>query len=92
METTDQASERNMTVADWMLTLLLTAIPVVNLVMLSVWAFGSSKQNPRKTWAKASLLWLITAICLTVILLLVFGTAIREMMHSAPDFIETPGY
>jgi|GEM_PF-702959 len=92
METTDPVSERKMTVADWMLTLLLAAIPVVNLVMLSVWAFGSSRQNPRKAWAKASLLWLITALCITLILLLVFGTAIREMMQSAPDFIETPGY
>ena len=41
---------------DWMLTMLLLVIPIVNIVMLFVWAFGSNTNPSKSNWAKASLL------------------------------------
>lgn len=57
----------------WMLTLFLMMIPIVNIIMLFVWAFGNS--NPSKAnYAKAALLW--AAIGLVIyILIAVLGLA-----------------
>ncbi|MDR1613888.1 MAG: hypothetical protein LBT97_14095 [Planctomycetota bacterium] len=58
-------------VGEWMLTLLVTAIPLIGFIMLFVWAFGDGNPN-RKNWARASLLW--TAIFLGLIIAIaIFG-------------------
>lgn len=54
METTQA---QVMSVKDWMITILVAAIPVVGLVMLFVWAFSSGENPTRSNWAKASLIW-----------------------------------
>lgn len=48
-----------MTVGDWMVTLLVLAIPILNIIMYLVWAFGSSGNVNRKTFCQASLLWVV---------------------------------
>jgi len=58
---------RPMRVADWMLTILVLAIPVVNLVMYLVWAFGGSGNVNRKTFCQASLLWFAIVLGLVVL-------------------------
>lgn len=45
------------TVGQWMLTLLLTFIPLVNIVALLIWAFSSSTHPEKSNWAKATLIW-----------------------------------
>tara|TARA_Y100001970_G_C13411862_1_gene452331 strand:+ start:168 stop:389 length:222 start_codon:yes stop_codon:yes gene_type:complete len=49
--------KKDVSLGDWLLVYVIMCIPLVNIVMLFVWAFGSgpvSKQN----WAKASLIWM----------------------------------
>ncbi|MDD3435445.1 MAG: hypothetical protein PHN91_02030 [Patescibacteria group bacterium] len=56
-----------LTFKDWMITLLVASIPVVNLVMFFIWAF-SKEENPSKSnWAKANLAWTAIGIILTII-------------------------
>jgi hypothetical protein len=44
------------TVKEWMLMMLIMIIPIVNIIMMFVWAFGEG--NPTKqNYFKASLLW-----------------------------------
>jgi hypothetical protein len=67
---------RPMTVGDWMLTILVLAIPLVNLVMYLVWAFGSSGNVNRRTYCQAVLAWF--AILLGVGLVLgLFSSVVR---------------
>lgn len=47
------------TFGNWMLTLFLTFIPVVNIIMLLIWAFSSSTPASKSNWAKAALLWMV---------------------------------
>lgn len=54
---------------EWFLTIFLTAIPLVGLVLLFVWAFGSTTNPSKANWAKASLAWAAIGI---VIYLIVF--------------------
>ena len=48
-----------MTVGDWLITILITAIPIVGLVMLFVWAFGDNQNQSKANWAKANLIWML---------------------------------
>ncbi|WP_240636824.1 hypothetical protein [Paenibacillus silvae] len=58
----------------WMLTLFLLMIPLVNLIMLFVWAFGGS--NPSKAnFAKASLMWGLIVIVFYILLIALGLTA-----------------
>lgn len=37
-----------MSVKDWVITILLTMIPLVGLIMLCIWAFGGNESNENK--------------------------------------------
>lgn len=60
---------------DWLLAYLLVSIPVVNLVMLFIWAFGSDTNPNKSNWAKAGLIWMAIIIGLYTIFGLIFGLA-----------------
>ncbi len=62
------------TLGDWMVTILLTAIPIVNIIMLFVWGFSSNTHPSKANWAKASLIWLAIVIVIYVVIFVVmFG-------------------
>ena len=63
---------------DWMLTMLICAIPLVNIIMLFVWGFGSSTNPSKANWAKASLLWVVIGVVLWVVVL---GTLFASLYH-----------
>ena len=51
------------TIGDWIVTFILMAIPLVNIIMIFVWAFSSSTPVSKANWAKAVLiLWLIVFV------------------------------
>lgn len=52
---------------DWMLTMLICAIPIVNIIMLFVWGFGSNTQPSKANWAKATLIWFAIIIAFYVL-------------------------
>ncbi|MFC0213418.1 hypothetical protein ACFFK0_13295 [Paenibacillus chartarius] len=54
---------------EWMITLLLLAIPVVNLIMLFVWAFGGGANPSKANYAKAGLVWMLIGIVLYIVFL-----------------------
>lgn len=58
-----------MTIGDWMITMIILAIPVVNVIMYLVWAFGSSGNMSRKTYCQAGLIWML----ILAVLALAFG-------------------
>jgi len=57
-------------VGQWMLTLLIAFIPLVNIIALLVWAFGSSTHPEKSNWAKAMLIWFVIFIGLSVLMTL----------------------
>jgi hypothetical protein len=61
---------------DWVLTYLITAIPLVGLVMLFVWAFGSETNSNKANWAKAALIWTAIVIGIYIVFAMAFGAAI----------------
>ena len=61
-------AEEPMTLGEWMLTLLITIIPCVNIIMMFVWAFGSGAKRSKSNWAKAALIFILIAIVIGVVL------------------------
>lgn len=63
-----------MSVTDWIVTYLISAIPLVGLVMLFVWAFSSTENPNKSNWAKSALiLGAIVAAIYLVFVLFVLG-------------------
>lgn len=51
---------RPVTIGNWIVTFILLAIPLVNLIMLIVWAVSTSTHPSKRTFAQAY--WVILAI------------------------------
>ena len=71
METQEQIIKQNqsvVTIGDWIITM---CIPIVNFIMLLVWAFSRSTPASKANWAKASLIFMIIGF---VLLLIFWGT------------------
>lgn len=77
------AKSETVTVGDWLITLLIGAIPLVNLIMLCVWAFGGGTPPSKANFAKATLLWLVLSVLLSVLLYLVMGLSVLALFATA---------
>ncbi len=53
---------------DWVITLLIQAIPLVGFIMLFVWAFGSGENPNRVNYAKAALIIMVIVFAVVAIL------------------------
>ncbi len=70
------------TLVDWMLTLLILAIPIVNFIMLLVWAFSSDTNPSKSNFAKAALLWMVVGIVLSLIFMTTIIGALSTFSNS----------
>ncbi|MGH8235037.1 MAG: hypothetical protein ACREPU_12725 [Rhodanobacteraceae bacterium] len=66
---------------DWILTLIVLAIPIVGLVMLFVWGFGSGTHPSKQNFCRASLILYLIGIVIFVLFMMTFGFAAFSMMH-----------
>lgn len=51
-------------VGDWIITLLIMSIPIVNFIALIYWAASSSSGPIKGNFAKAALIWIVIIIAL----------------------------
>lgn len=58
---------------DWMLTIFLASLPIVGIVMLLIWSFGSGTSPAKSNWAKATLLWMLIVIGIYPLLIVLTG-------------------
>ena len=68
-------TETPVTVGEWMITMLIMIIPIVNIVMLFVWGFGGNAQISKANWAKATLIWALIGIIIAIVILGIFAGA-----------------
>ena len=52
---------------NWIGTLILTAIPIVNIIMLIIWAASSSTETSKKHWAQAQLILTLIGVVLSIL-------------------------
>ena len=72
-------SDTTISLGQWMIIMLIMLIPLVNIVMLFLWAFDGDTPPSKANWAKAILIWIaiIMGLCIffwTAFLMLWAGT------------------
>ncbi|SDB05264.1 hypothetical protein SAMN02910298_00102 [Pseudobutyrivibrio sp. YE44] len=73
----------DMSVGDWLITMILTCIPIVGFICLIVWAVSSSpEKRARKNWAIAQFIMCAIAIVLSIILVACLGVGAASMAGS----------
>lgn len=60
----------------WMVTMLLMLVPLVNIILLIVWASSSSENPNRKHWAGAQLVYMVIGTALYFLMMATFGAAL----------------
>ncbi|MCC8153381.1 MAG: hypothetical protein LIP01_03690 [Tannerellaceae bacterium] len=87
MEYQDRIIDKNqsiVSVGNWILTMVILCIPIVNIIMLFVWAFGHNTPVGKSNYVKAMLiLWVI----LLLISLIFWGPISRYMYATYPGMI-----
>ena len=74
---TPQANQNQViSVGEWFLILLVITIPLVNLIVLIIWAFGGSSNLNKVNFAKANLIWL----AILIVLCTVFFSSLMAIM------------
>ena len=74
---TTATKAKTVSIGNWVLSLILLGIPLVNIIMLFVWAFGDGNPN-KKNFAIASLILFAVSI---VISALAFSTVVPLIMQ-----------
>ena len=82
METIENANQKPMSVKDWLITLLLMAIPIVGIVLLFVYAFGNNENVNKQNWAKAQLIMLAIVFALIIFFFILFGSIFAAAMSA----------
>lgn len=71
-----------MTVGQFVATFLIQCIPIVGIIMLFVWAFGSDTNINRRNYARAMLIILAVGAALYIVLFAAIGSFIGSIISS----------
>lgn len=77
MEMTE-VQNKPVTVGDWIITMIIAAIPIVNIVMLFVWAFSAGTNPSKANWAKAYLVFIAFIVALYFVMFFVMGMNVAQ--------------
>jgi heme/copper-type cytochrome/quinol oxidase subunit 2 len=61
-------NQDTLSVGDWMIILLLISIPIINIIMLFVWALSSDTNETKSNFAKAVLMWFVVIIIIWILI------------------------
>ncbi len=95
METQDNMTYRDdqystpISVKDWLITLLIFAIPIVGIIMMFVWAFSSDVNINKKNFSKAYLIFIGIMIALMIIFYIIMFIFIMMFVGAA---VSSQGY
>lgn len=68
-------------VGDWIITFIILAIPIVNIIMLFVWAFGDNTHPSKKNFAKAQLIIFVIVIFIFILFSSFFIGCLSALMR-----------
>ncbi len=76
-----------MSIGDWLITLIITWIPLVGFIMLFVWAFGDGAHPSKRTWAQATLILFVAAIVLSIIFFGIIASILGSIFSNMPQSV-----
>ena len=72
-----------MTMGEWIVTLIIMAIPCVNIIMCFVWGFGSTCNLNLRNFCRAYLIMIAVVFVLYLILAVTVGVSLTTMVNSS---------
>ena len=73
---------RPLTIGDWIITKIILVIPLVNLIMLFVWAFSSDTHPSKKTFCQSTLIIMACFFGLGIVFVIVGGGLTAILSHA----------
>jgi predicted membrane channel-forming protein YqfA (hemolysin III family) len=67
---------------DWIITLIVLAIPIVGIVMLFVWGFSSGTHPSKQNYCRAVLIIALAALVLFFLIAIMGGFAALSLFHA----------
>jgi hypothetical protein len=67
----NESGYKPLTIGDWIITLILLAIPLVNIIMLIVWAASGATHPSKKSFAQAYLILIGVVFCIGLLAALI---------------------
>ncbi|MFC3879143.1 hypothetical protein ACFOSV_03095 [Algoriphagus namhaensis] len=65
--------KRPLTLGDWIISVLVTKIPLIGFIMLIVWAVDSNTEQSKANWAKSELIVKLIGFAIAVIIISIIG-------------------
>jgi amino acid transporter len=75
---TVETKERPISTGGWFGILFLLALPVLNLLLLIIWAVGGTGRVNKKNFARAVLLWMAIGVVLSILVAVIFSVFFSE--------------
>ena len=70
---------------EWVIINLVMLIPIVNIIMLIVWAFGDNTNLNKANWAKASIIVWVIGFLFYFIIIILSITFIMSLINNMYD-------
>jgi len=70
----NSVSNETVSLGDWIVTMILSGIPIVGLIMILVWAFGGGAKPSKKNYARALIIMALIGIVLGIISSILFAS------------------
>jgi len=79
VDTVSDKDLKTLSVGEWMLVIFVFLLPVVNIIVMAVWAFSSGGNVHRRNLSRASLLWIIILLIAYVVAMTIAGFTIFDL-------------
>ncbi|HBQ58878.1 MAG TPA: hypothetical protein DD671_04445 [Balneolaceae bacterium] len=83
MNTLEGETAPVLSLKDWVISLIISVIPLIGIVMLLIWAFSDNINPNKKNWARGMLILYVIGIALYFVFIVLFMGA---MMSGAGGF------
>ena len=74
---------------DWLVYFLLLSIPVLNIIIVLIDAFGSNRNENKKNFCRAIVITFVLSIVAAVLMVVLFGVALKpvldDVMNMSPE-------
>ncbi len=75
-------TESVVSTGSWFVFMFLLTIPILNVILVLVEAFGSGSNKNKQNYCRAAILWFVLGIVGSIVFTVIFGAAIAALMHN----------
>jgi len=92
MTTNNYPADQTVTLGDWIVTMILTSLPIVGFVMILVWAFGDGAKPSKKNYARAVIIMAVIGLVIGIISSILFAGIFATAMAGMSDSFSSYSY